>query len=47
MLVLGRYVVGEATVDAVILPPLISGAVGAGMPVRSVAMGTPVLVTNW
>src|ERR1039458_7528728 len=37
MLVLGRYVVGEAVLDAVILPVVMSGAVGAGIPVRSVA----------
>ena len=47
MLVVGRYVVGEATVDGGDLAAEMSGAVGAGMPVRSEAWATPVLVTNW
>ena len=46
MFVLGKYVVGEAVVDGVNLPLVMSGAVAGGMPVRSEACATPGVVTN-
>jgi hypothetical protein len=46
MLVVGRYVVGDAVVEGVNLPPEMSGAVAGGMPVRSEAWDTPGVVTN-
>ena len=38
--------VGEAVVDGVNLPVVISGVVGEGMPVRSEAWVTPGVVSN-